>query len=244
MDQSKAAKQENNTVIFTDSQSATKIILNQKPESNEELVYEIQKIQNEYNETKQTKIHIQWIPSHKKIKGNEIADKAAQQGHSLNQITDLTLDRKTKAKESKKKIENMWENTLKEEYKNTNYGKLNLHEKVNKFLRDKQRKIDTTITRIKIGHTRLNGHLHRMKMVDSNLCRICQTEEETIKHVLFQCPRHYSLQQEMKDTLMKNSINYNLETILSGKNLEERQERIAATSLKKYLTKTGLVDII
>ena len=98
-------------------------------------------------------------------------------------------------------MESKWKNIQKEETRNTRYGQLNLNEKRNRFLRDKTRKIDTAITRIKIGHTRLNSHLHRMKMTDNIYCRNCHISEENINHLIFQCPKYYSKQQEMKYNL-------------------------------------------
>ncbi|MPC35035.1 hypothetical protein E2C01_028444 [Portunus trituberculatus] len=52
--------------------------------------------------------------------------------------------------------------------------------------------MDTSVTRLKIGHTRLNAHLHRLGMTDSTHCPWCPTQLDTLEHLLLHCPRHHS----------------------------------------------------
>ena len=54
------------------------------------------------------------------------------------------------------------------------------------------RALDTAITRLRIGHTRLNAHLHRLGMTDSPHCPWCPTQLDTPEHLLLHCPRHHS----------------------------------------------------
>jgi ribonuclease HI len=64
-----------NSVIFTDSQSSCRIIQNALRSSKLPLmIYNIIKKAAEY------KVILQWIPSHSKIKENEIADELAKSG--------------------------------------------------------------------------------------------------------------------------------------------------------------------
>ncbi|MPC60174.1 hypothetical protein E2C01_054212 [Portunus trituberculatus] len=51
---------------------------------------------------------------------------------------------------------------------------------------------DTAVTRLQIGHTRLNAHLHRLGMTDSPHCPWFPTEPDTQEHLLLHCPRHHS----------------------------------------------------
>ena len=69
-----------NSVIFTDSQSALLLVANRKPPSNRALVYNIQQAICDLT-SKGYKTGIQFIPSHKGILGNEVADKAAGMTH-------------------------------------------------------------------------------------------------------------------------------------------------------------------
>ncbi|XP_045105453.1 uncharacterized protein LOC123500965 [Portunus trituberculatus] len=54
------------------------------------------------------------------------------------------------------------------------------------------RALDTAVTRLRTGHTRLNAHLHRLGMTDSPHCLWCPTHPDTPEHLLLHCPRHHS----------------------------------------------------
>ncbi len=56
------------------------------------------------------------------------------------------------------------------------------------------RALDTAVTRLRIGHTRLNAHLHRLGMTDTPHCPWCgcPTQPDTPQHLLLHCPRHHS----------------------------------------------------
>ncbi|MPC23572.1 hypothetical protein E2C01_016628 [Portunus trituberculatus] len=45
---------------------------------------------------------------------------------------------------------------------------------------------------MRIGHTCLNAHLHRLGMTDSLHCSWCPTQPDTPEHLLLHCPRHHS----------------------------------------------------
>ena len=85
------------------------------------------------------------------------------------------------------------------------------------------------ITRLLTGHNTLNGHLHKLGLHPDGLCRFCNLEMETSKHILMDCialaPKRYSY-------LGKPSFN---------------QEKIATTELTcllRFLKATGLEDSV
>ena len=47
------------------------------------------------------------------------------------------------------------------------------------------------MTRLRIGHTRLNAHLHRLGMTDTPHCPWCPTQPDTPEHLLLHCPHHH-----------------------------------------------------
>ncbi|MPC50535.1 hypothetical protein E2C01_044364 [Portunus trituberculatus] len=47
------------------------------------------------------------------------------------------------------------------------------------------------ITRLRIGHTRFNAHLHRLGMTDSLHCPWCPTQPDTPEHLLLHCSCHH-----------------------------------------------------
>nr|XP_022908979.1 uncharacterized protein LOC111420256 [Onthophagus taurus] len=44
------------------------------------------------------------------------------------------------------------------------------------------------VTGLLTGHCKVNKHLYNMKLVDSPLCRACEQDDETVKHILCDCP--------------------------------------------------------
>ena len=58
----------------------------------------------------------------------------------------------------------------------------------------KNRKIRTVLTRLRIGHAGVQSYLYRFNMTEQEFCENTYCEqneiEETIEHLLFQCPSH------------------------------------------------------
>ena len=44
------------------------------------------------------------------------------------------------------------------------------------------------VTDILTGHCQVRKHLHIMGLSESALCRGCEQEDETIEHILYDCP--------------------------------------------------------
>ena len=50
---------------------------------------------------------------------------------------------------------------------------------------------------LRMGHTRLNAHMHKkMKLVPSSMC-ICNIEDQTTQHILQRCPNHTSIRNQL-----------------------------------------------
>ena len=146
-------------------------------------------------------------------------------------------------KRIQRKLEEKTLQSLKRDLRDKFYGQLNpeLHKLI--FMRDKNRKMDTGLFRLRSGHSRLKHHLFRLGMEEDENCRFCQDNTtESIQHVLLDCPRFYSHQVALKTRLRKENIRINIETILAAKNLNKKQARITAASLKQYLIKTEIID--
>ncbi|MPC52441.1 hypothetical protein E2C01_046310 [Portunus trituberculatus] len=46
----------------------------------------------------------------------------------------------------------------------------------------------STIARLRLGHTTLSAHLHRLRLSCDHFCPWCRTIPEAMEHFLFQCP--------------------------------------------------------
>ena len=126
----------------------------------------IQALQSETEESRTTKgqleqlateakVAIQWIPSHCDIPGNEKADALAKQGSQMPQPP-LTYQ------EAKRTTKQEWRHKWLE--KNCGYE---AHKDPMHSLNRWQQK---TLFRLRTGHSRLNSHLHRLKIASSPLC--------------------------------------------------------------------------
>ena len=74
------------------------------------------------------------------------------------------------------------------------------------------------------GHIALNLHLNKIGIVDSNLCSMCNLEEESVGHYLAKCPvlnnlrqkyfdTHYTtLEDIIKNNTIKNILKYVMES--------------------------------
>ena len=242
----KAVEVKKPSVIFTDSQVGTKILRSMKPKSNKNLAYEVQEILRKHNNNNNTnKIYIQWIPAHKNLQGNEMADKIAKQGLQLSNITFVPPDPVTISKTIKRTFRTTWKEDSKREIQAKFYGRINPRMENQPMMRDKCRKVDTGITRLRLGHSRLKHHLYRLGIEEDEDCRFCgQRTPETIEHVMLECPRFYSYQTTMKQKLRKENIPINIETILGGKDLDQRKARITAACAKQYLIRTAIIDVL
>ncbi|XP_063601635.1 uncharacterized protein LOC134777703 [Penaeus indicus] len=230
-----------NSVIYTDSKSVHSI-QNTNPKKYKNIIFEIHSIILSLMENKH-KIMIQWIPAHKNIKGNEIADLAAKTAHNINETFNITKDISNVIKEIKNKSLKNWEEYLTNALNTKNYYLKNTSPQP--WTRSKNRKLDTCITRIKTKHTRLKHHLHRIKIETDPFCRWCLNQEETVEHIFLHCPRFNSNRVVLLEALKKIKIsNPNVKQLITGEDLPEDQKYYILRHTKIFLLKTKIIDII
>jgi ribonuclease HI len=165
-------------------------------------------------------VNVFWVPAHKGITGNEIADKLAKQ--SLSTQTDITLPKTTSvAKEWVKH----W---LKSEHKI--YWKLTPKLKTSKsFISKPNEKIANNLLKLKkkdlkllvgllTGHCCLKKHLSNIKIKAEGICRFCQSVNETPRHILCECKSLSVIRQKhLKTTCCetKHILKLNLNSIIN-----------------------------
>jgi len=228
------ANNHSNAFIFTDNQSAIQAIESPNRQSGQYIVNEILDTIDRIHEANPAcTIHIEWVPGHKNIEGNEHADQAAKEA-----ATPSTIPSTTKMKSAQNRlIETMaktkWETEWKMGRENARrlrkmsqcpgtttgpelYGAL------------QQRKHVVYITRLRTGHCHLNDYLYRFNIIETPECE-CGAEKETVDHYLLNC----ELYDEERHVLRKKVGAQGMKTsVLLGDN------KIIQDTVE-YIEKTG-----
>ncbi|KAK0160438.1 hypothetical protein PV328_007848 [Microctonus aethiopoides] len=179
-------------VILTDSLSVCQALENNVISVyHNRYILEIRKLYHRLKKEKDKRIIILWIPAHKGIQGNEIADKLAKEAteEEENQVIEVPISDYKKTFKAETWI--MTQNTIvqesrikgKEYFRNYYDGK----KKKPWFQKiDRERYFVTMINRIRANHFNLNESLVRKGYVDSARCE-CGCENESLEHVIWTC---------------------------------------------------------
>ena len=186
-------------------------------------------------------IALQWIPSHSGISGNEFVDNIAKQALNHPVITNFDNILSDLQRLCRKRTMKCWIDERENKLKLTFLGQIRDNVTVPFDSFTKRRNISTAIQRLRIGHTSLNAHLHRLKLINSPDCQYCG-ESETIKHVLLDCPRYYSRRILFRQALQKLKIQFTLSKIL-GKDITDRSIKVKLyRHLAVFLKSTNLIE--
>ena len=171
------------------------------------------KIKESYSEfisnNRETQIRLFWIPSHKNIVGNELADTTAKRAtenppsnikiphtdlFSLFKMKLFSQTNSTLIQESESKGKNFFENYYQEKNKKPWFEKLKL-----------TREEIVQINRIRADHYHLNYSLHRVNLIQDPSCS-CGYEKQDLDHIIWQCPNF----NEERNTLVRKLAKFNI----------------------------------
>ena len=192
---------------------------------------------------KNVNIKLQWIPSHCDIKGNDVADKLANEGRTLPQIT-WPIELHNIKNFIKKQMLKKWQQDWDIKKQNRDYGLLkptigNWH-----WYRNKNRAIEVKLTRLRLGTSALNQHLHKIKRSDTKLCQQCNTnQEENTEHFLLHCGKFTQQRHKMKNEIRKLGINtLNLNLLIGECNTDPQIKKQIIKELILYIKETKRLD--
>ncbi|KAG0697406.1 Histone deacetylase 11 [Chionoecetes opilio] len=217
------AHQLGKAVVYTDSLSSLHLLLSGHPRSSTSLVHTIQRALHLTNEG--WEIAFQWVPSHAGIPGNEVADSATRMALTEVNTTPFPLPLSTATRLISRVCRSTWNNMLGDALRITSMGQYRSDSSPQPWIRKKSRVLDVTLTRLRLGHTRLTAHLHRLCLSPDPHCPWCMNIPETIEHFLLQCPRFHSHRVVLQSQLLAlNVTTFDLPTLLAaaGGNGHER----------------------
>lgn len=165
---------------------------------------------------KDTDIILVWCPGHKGVLINELADKAARSAELYNIVQgtsaeDLIQQQKTILLHN---LERNWN----QYYKKSNFPHINPKKCWNKNLRLK-RHMETFIQNFRANTLFTNAIKFKIKLSDSPNCLRCNVEE-TIDHIMFNCPTYTNQRQDLLKELTKLNVQPTVHAILSNFSVE------------------------
>ena len=187
---------------------------------------------------------IQWVPSHVGLTGNEKADSLAKEAHNLVSETEAALD--------PKEMNNRLKSTCLERYQQQyDIIKEDLHIGTikKKFIKwpwasSKCRRMETALARLRIGHSRLNAHLHRFGLTDDPNCSFCLTPATT-KHLLEECLKYNTQRNSLYHSLHKLGIlNPNTRILLGGGDYDAQIQNDIRQAVELFLRCSGSIELI
>ena len=229
-------------VIFSDSQSGLYSILNKRSKTHINLVYRIQNLLLDLNF--RYKVIIQFIPSHRGIVGNELADTGARSAHGLTHITESPICKREKARLLTRKQISEWQEYWYDKVESTNKGK---HLKLIKenisfwpWASHSVRTIETALAKLRIGHVGLNSHIARFEMRDSDLCSCGSVE--TVEHFFLSCPDLLDIRDILNRRLRLLNVPMNLRNLLGGGYFDEKKQKSIIYAVVEYLHKSDKLN--
>ena len=170
-------------------------------------------------EEKGIKIVMAWIPGHVGIPGNEEADRIARNAATTESTSfQRTAISKMEAKAIiKQHCMTLWDDEYKSTMKGFQYKAFQPSIFQNPITIS-NRLSSSILFRLRSGHCRLNGHLHRIGIIESPNCDYCQTQE-TVEHFLLSCPQYGSQRSRLVQKASQLKVQLSMHAILTEPDL-------------------------
>lgn len=237
--------------IFTDCQAAIYSAFSKDiPKSKIETVLKIKEILLKLEE-KGNSIDVHWIPGHHNIEGNELADRAAKEAATENDLsadsdgTTEKIDCLEVLRMMKQKVYGKWNQQYVNSEKVSHLHEIYQTAGNRNCTGEHQRQSFCIINQLLSGHSKLNAHWSKVSENVENICNHCRLPE-TVDHYIFHCEKYTqerkTLEFSSEEILRRQGINCSNLTLsvligeIEGINSEGRRELIETFS--KFLQNT------
>lgn len=167
-------------------------------------------------------------------------DAAAKMTLSQDSITPLPLPLSTAKRLISRICRSSWNNTLSNTLLNTNMSHYRTDSLPQPWVRQQSRVLDVALTRLRLGHTTLTAHLHRLGLAPDPYCPWCRATEETVDHLMLQCPRFHSYRVLLRSQLLALNVNtFDLPTLLAAAGIHPDTRPAVIRLTCAFLRKTG-----
>ncbi|KAJ5819485.1 hypothetical protein N7474_005076 [Penicillium riverlandense] len=234
-----AGQMKNGVVIFADSQAALKALSRPRMPSGQIYLSGSLDLIRQLVE-KGIRTELRWIPVHQGVIGNEIVDRHAKEAaqerdgpqNPDNRYIRLAAAAKRQIR-SEAKIE--WGRTWAKETTSRRTRRLieAPTKKTLEYWSGLRKATASILMQLRAGRIGLGAYLHRINRRDSARCG-CELGNQTVSHVLLECPLHQDERDWMRSALSGQGI------VLEREELLTRPE--ARTIGAEFMAKTGLLD--
>ena len=195
-----------NFILLTDSLSCIKALQSLDTSKHYLLSY----IKDELDKVEETKVYMEWVPSHMCITGNENADSLANVARTLPDVEIIPRSKLEMRRCVRATYKNAWEVSWSALPLSLRRFKPSIE--VTAFS-DKERFIQLPISRLRLNATQLNKG-HYAKKESAARCDQCSCVM-SLTHLLIDCPVFNGERQEIINHCVENNISLNLYSILS-----------------------------
>jgi hypothetical protein len=176
-------------------------------------------------------IRVRWTPGHEGIRGNDLADVAAKEAAEgykcsieralpryLRKAEGLPMNKSAVRQDFLRGLHEDWKDIWSLSPRYTRIYAIDTSLPSSKFLElvdGCTRSQASLLMQLRTGRIALNRHLYKLSKIATPQCPHCPQEEETVRHVLFDCPSYRSARVQLRRSLRRRA--HDLGFILSDR---------------------------